>query len=133
MAASTRCSEHPPTADAAFLTPSTLLEHRVFPEVRSAEAREGREALGKPDVFGSFALYQMLASRLIPAVALAAADAWGGDSMVTFTRDGTTCLRATFRGTTADGTTAIADALAQWAAQMPAGAAAVDRTGERSR
>ena len=52
--------------------------------------------------------------------------------MVTFTRDGTTCLRSTFRGKTADGTAVIADALSQWAAQMPAGAATVDRTSERA-
>ena len=34
----------------------------------------------------------------ISAWRCAAADGWGGDSMVTFTRDGTTCLRSTFAG-----------------------------------
>jgi hypothetical protein len=52
--------------------------------------------------------------------------------MVTFTRDGATCLRSTFQGKTADGTAVIADALSQWAAQMPAGAATIDRTSERT-
>ena len=37
----------------------------------------------RPDVFGAFALYQVLASRLDPGVALTAADAWNGDAMVT--------------------------------------------------
>jgi len=118
--------EHPPTADAAFLTPSTLLQHRVFPDLDPPKLAKGERRSGTPDIFGAFALYQMLSSRLDPSVALTAADAWGGDSMVTFTRKGTTCLRATFLGKTRDGTKAITDALTQWAALMPAGAAQVD-------
>ena len=39
--------EHPPVADAAFLTPATLLEHRVLPRARSAEAAQGRAAIGE--------------------------------------------------------------------------------------
>ena len=119
--------DDPPTADAAFLTPTTLLERPRVPDVASPKLRAGERRSGKADVFGAFALYQVLASRLEPGVALAAADAWGGDAMVTFTRDGATCLRSTFQGKTAGGTAVIADALAQWAAQMPAGAATVDR------
>ena len=123
--------EHPPTADATFLTPSTLLEHRVFPEVPPPKLAKGERRSGSADVFGAFALYQVLASRVEPGLALAAADAWGGDSMVTFTRGGTTCLRSTFLGKTPDGIATIGDALSQWASQMPAGAAELDRTGER--
>jgi hypothetical protein len=82
-------------------------------------------------VFGAFALYQILASRLDPGVALTAADAWGGDAMVTFTRKGTTCLRSTFVGKTPDGTRSIGDALSQWATQMPAGAARVETEQDR--
>jgi hypothetical protein len=117
--------EHPPTTDASFLTPSTLLEHRVFPKVDTPALAKGETASGKPDVFGAFALYQILSSRLDPGVALTAADAWGGDSMITFTRAGTTCLRTTFRGKSAQGTQLIGDALTQWATQMPADSANV--------
>ena len=122
---------NPPTADAAFLTPSTLLEHRVFTEVDPPALTKGERASGKPDVFGAFALYQILASRLSPGVALTAADAWGGDAMVTFTRKGTTCLRSSFVGKTPDGTRSIGDALSQWATQMPAGAARVETQQDR--
>jgi hypothetical protein len=123
--------EHPPTADASFLTPSTLLEHRVFQPVKTPALVAGEKRSGKPDVFGAFALYQVLASRLDPGVALTAADAWNGDAMVTFTRGETTCLRATFLGQGTDGTTAITDALTQWVAQMPAGAAKVAGKSDR--
>ena len=124
--------EKPPVADASFVTPTTVLEDRVYPVLDPPKLQTGETRSGKPDVFGALALYQMLASRLDAGVALTAADAWGGDAMVTFTRDGTTCLRSTFQGTNAEGTTAIGDALTQWAALMPAGAATVDRTPEQA-
>jgi hypothetical protein len=122
---------HPPTVEAEFLTPSTLLEHRTFAALAPPALAKGERKSGKPDTFGAFALYQVLASRLDPGVALTAADAWGGDAMVTFTRKGTTCLRSTFVGKTPDGTQSIAAALSQWAAQMPAGATQVAAQPER--
>ena len=58
-------------------------------------------------MFGSFALYLMLAARSDPVAALAIADDWGGDAMVTFKRGDTTCIRTTFAGRTEDATSAI--------------------------
>ncbi len=113
----------PPTSDSSYLTPSTLLDGSTFTKVAPPKLVAGERAVGKPDVFGAFALYQVLASRLDPATALTAADAWGGDSMVTFTRKGVTCLRSTFVGRTGDGTHAIGDAITEWTAAMPAGTA----------
>jgi len=123
--------EDPPTADAAFVTPSTLVDHRTFQKVPTPKLQPGEQRAGKPDVFGSLALFQVLASRVDNATALAAADAWDGDAMVTFTRDGQTCLRATFAGRGTSGAPTIEGALQQWAAQMPAGAATVDRSADR--
>jgi|tagenome__1003787_1003787.scaffolds.fasta_scaffold20942828_2 hypothetical protein len=122
-----RLFEHPPTADSSYLSPSTVLEHRKFADVAPPAVSAGEKRAGTADVFGAFMLFEVLASRLDPSVALTAADAWGGDATVTFTRHTTTCLRTRFVGTNRDGTATIADALAQWAAQMPAGAAHVDR------
>ena len=48
----------------------------------------GEQRAGKPDVFGSLSLFQVLSSRVDNATALSAADAWDGDSMITFTRNG---------------------------------------------
>jgi hypothetical protein len=116
----------PPTTDAAFVTPSTLVDHRTFQTVPTPKLEPGEQRSGKPDVFGSLALFQVLASRVDNATALAAADAWDGDAMITFTRDGQTCLRATFAGRGTQGTPTITAALQAWAAQMPPGAATVD-------
>ncbi len=115
----------PPTSDSVYLTPSTLLDHSKFSTVRTPKLRAGEKRSGPADSFGAFALYQVLASRIDPATALAAADGWGGDAMITFTKDGTTCLRSNFVGRDRAKTAAIGAALSQWAASMPAGSADV--------
>jgi hypothetical protein len=121
----------PPTADSSFVTPSTLLDHRTFQKVKTPALQAGEKQEGKPDVFGALSLYQVLASRLDNATALSAADAWDGDAMVTFERQGQTCLRATFAGKGTKGVGTITDALHQWAAQVPAGGATVEGGGDR--
>jgi hypothetical protein len=122
---------NPPVADAVFVTPLAMLEHRTFQTVDPPALVKGEKRSGKPDVFGALALFQVLASRTDNATALSAADAWDGDAMVFFTRKGQSCLRATFAGRGTDGTTTITNALNQWAAQMPAGTALVSGTPDR--
>jgi hypothetical protein len=123
--------EDPPTADAAFVTPATLVDHRTFKTVPTPKLQTGERRVGKPDVFGALSLFQVLSSRVDNATALSAADAWDGDAMVTFTRSGQTCLRATFAGRGTDGTKTISAALQQWATQMPASSATVDAGADR--
>jgi hypothetical protein len=121
----------PPTADAVFVTPTNLLDHHTFQTVETPALLPGEKRSGKPEVLGSFSLFHLLSSRLDNATALSAADAWDGDSMITFTRKGQTCLRATIAGRAPDGTATITDALNGWAAQMPAGAATIEGTADR--
>jgi hypothetical protein len=109
----------PPSSDSAYLTPTTLVDHVPTTPVATPALLPGESAVGKADVFGAFVLYLVLATRSDPVDALGVADAWAGDAMVTFTRGGTTCLRATFTGRTPDGTGAIGDALRGWAAGAP--------------
>ena len=49
--------------------------------------------------------------------------------MITFTRDGTTCVRAAFAARTKDGTAALADAITAWTAKMPGDTASSTRDG----
>ena len=116
----------PPTSDSAYLTPSTLLDDTKLSTIATPKLRAGETRSGRADSFGAFALYQVLASRIDPATALAAADGWGGDAMITFTKGGTTCLRSNFVGRDRAKTAAIGAALSQWAAAMPAGSANVE-------
>ena len=123
-------TRRPPTP--SYLTPSTLLEHRVFQTVAPPKLAAGEKRSGKPDVFGALSLYQVLASRLDPGTALDRRRRVGRrlHGHVHPTRH----RRASGRGSWArrgDGTKTIGDALAQWAAQMPAGAAQVDAPGRR--
>ena len=122
---------NPPVADAVFVSPSAMVDHRTFQSVETPVLQKGEKASGKPDVVGALTLYQLLASRIDNATALSAADAWDGDSSVVFTAKGKTCLRTTFAGRGPEGTTAITDALNQWATQMPAGSATVNGTPDR--
>jgi hypothetical protein len=116
----------PPTSDSAYLTPSTLLDGSEFETLPTPKLREGEKRSGPPDSFGAFALYLVLASRIDPAAALSAADGWGGDAMITFSRGDSTCLRSLFVGRSEKQTAAIGSALAEWAAAMPPGAAEVE-------
>jgi hypothetical protein len=123
--------EDPPVADAAFVTPSTLLEHRTFQKVKPPALQQGEKRSGKNDVFGALSLYQVLAARTDNATALSAADAWDGDAMVTFTRNGQTCLRTAFAGKGTKGIASLSDAWKQWATQAPPDTATVDTTAKR--
>jgi hypothetical protein len=122
---------NPPVADAVFVSPSALLDHRTFQPVETPPLAAGEKRSGQPGVFGALVLYQTLASRLDNAAALSVADAWDGDAMVTFTAKGKTCVRTTFAGRAPDGTATITNALTQWATQMPAGSATVSGTPDR--
>jgi hypothetical protein len=120
---------HPPTTDAAYLTPGTLLDGAETVKVATPKLGKGEKAVDKPDVFGSFALYLMLAGRGDAGEALSVADSWGGDSMITYARAGTTCIRAAFAARSGNDTAALADALTSWAAKMPGGTASSTRDG----
>jgi hypothetical protein len=119
----------PPTADAAFLTPTTLVDGSTVTNVEPPALQSGEVGEGKPEVFGAFVLYLILATRSDPVDALRVADGWAGDAMVTFKRGDTTCVRASFAGRSSRATTDIERALEAWAAKAPARSAGAQRTG----
>jgi len=98
------------------------------PKLAADERRHGR-----PDEFGALSLYLVLASRLDPELSLHAAEGWGGDRYVGFTKrgaDGQECLRISITGDTRADTAQFADAFSQWAAKLPVGAATSTRVGD---
>jgi hypothetical protein len=92
---------------------------------------QGEKRDGAADDFGALSLYFVLASRLAPETALRAAEGWGGDRYLAFTRgaDRQECVRVAFQGDTGADTDEIASALGEWAASLPSGAAAVRHVG----
>jgi hypothetical protein len=80
--------------------------------------------------FGSTSWYLALAERIDPLVALRAVDGWGGDSYVAYDQGGKTCIRLNWQGDTPGDDQEMHDALDQWVAAMPAGAASVRADGD---
>jgi hypothetical protein len=120
----------PPVDDLSFLDPLSLLGDHARRSVTPPTVEAGEKQDGKRDVFGAFALYLLAATSGDPVHALDVARGWGADAMVTFTRSGTTCLRATFTGTNVDASQAIHDALADWATNRSGGGATVTSKGD---
>jgi len=99
------------------------------PKLTATERRHGA-----PNEFGALSLYLVLASRLDPELALRAAEGWGGDRYVGFTKRAAKdqeCVRIGITGDTRTDTAQLADAFSQWAAALPAGAATSARIGDR--
>ena len=121
----------PPVSDVSYLDPRTLLADRHVRDVKRPTLGPGERRLGRRgDVFGAFALYLVLATSGDAVGALRVADGWGGDALVTFTHDGTTCIRANFVGVDAGASAAIGDALASWSASRGAGVAEAATMGD---
>jgi hypothetical protein len=72
----------------------------------------------------------VLGERIDPFTALTATDGWGGDAYTTFEQDGKACIRIGIVGDTDDDTDELREALDQWVAAMPAGAATVEDDGD---
>ena len=119
----------PPRTEEAIVDGAAYLGQERRVRVQPPRLGTGEERVGKPDEFGALSLYVMLASRLAPRRALAAAEGWGGDSYLAFTRAEQECLRAAFTGDSRRDTTEIRDALDAWAATMPPGAVTTDHAG----
>ena len=115
----------------SYLDPRTLLKDRTIRDVPSPTLGLDETRVGKRiDGFGAFALYLLLATSGDPVAALHVADGWGGDALSTFTREGTTCIRANFVGVDRAASTAIGDALATWSASRASGVTDVAADGD---
>ncbi len=94
---------------------------------------EGGEKKFDSGAFGAVTWYLMLAERMPVRDALAAADGWGGDAYVGFTRDGSSCARMAYAGETPQDTKQMFSALRRWSAAAPGSATKVTRDGGRVR
>jgi hypothetical protein len=121
----------PPTTDEQLLDPSRYLARESALEVEKPALPEGVPKDGEVDSgdFGAFTWLLVLAERIDPLVALQAVDGWGGDAYVAYTQDGKTCMRMAWLGDTSTDDQEMRDALNQWVAAMPAGAASVTSDG----
>ena len=81
-------------------------------------------ATAKPNEFGALSLYLVLASRLDPELTLHAAEGWGGDRYVGFTKraaKGQECVRIAIVGDTETDTAQLADGVFAVGCRAPNG------------
>jgi hypothetical protein len=125
-----RAFRTPPKSEEEIIDPVAARSARTPAKVAVPKLAQGEKRDGSADDFGAMSLYLVLASRLDPKTAVAAAEGWGGDRYLAFTKakpggGRQECLRVAFRGDTNVDTTEIADALEQWIVRLPAGAASL--------
>ena len=124
----------PPRTEEDIIDPVAARSNRSAVRVKTPKLTDDERRNGKADDFGVLSLYLVLASRIDPQLALRAAEGWGGDRYVGFTRrgtDGQECVRVVFAGDTSADTAEIADVLTTWTSALPAGAATSERVGDR--
>ncbi|MBN2623323.1 MAG: hypothetical protein JXA83_08145 [Acidimicrobiales bacterium] len=122
--------------DDAFAEPPASSEHLLDPrsyfagdqpvDVDQPDLPDGGDEVGEPGPIGATTLYVLLAERIDPLDALAAADGWGGDNAIAYDDGERTCVRADLVGDTPEDTDEIARALRDWAAVGSPGAASVE-------
>jgi hypothetical protein len=113
----------PPRSEAALVSPWMLGRAGGLGALDEQPLGAGERRIGPRERIDAFGLYVLLASRIGPDRALAAADRWGGDEWIVLERDGVTCSRVTVRSRTGPGVAVLADAAERWAAAMSPGTA----------
>jgi hypothetical protein len=120
---------NPPTTELDVLDPVDYLRPVPTRTLAAPRLAPGARRVGSPSDFGALTLYVMLASRIDPTSALGAADGWGGGSVVQYQAGGRSCTAVRVTGRSGLDTAALARALAEWAAAMPAGQVALASPG----
>jgi hypothetical protein len=122
-----------PTHDIALLDPLDAVRD-PFPhtaDVPVPALTSGEKEFDSGD-FGALTWYLLLAARIAPKAALAAADGWGGDAFVAYhDSTGTACATMTYAGRTAADTRLMTTALRQWVAAGSSADAQVSTAGGR--
>ena len=118
-----------PSEETALLDPLKGLKDRRKPvKVATPKLEKGEKKLDS-GTFDVLTWYLMLAERVPLKQSLAAADGWGGDRYVSFTRKNRSCARISYAGRTSQDTTRMLLALQGWVADAPGSPAKVNLVG----
>lgn len=123
---------NPPATEAAFVTPWTFAQGTDVRPVAVPALAADETRVGRAERLDAYGLFLLLASRLGPDQALAAADRYGGDRWVLFDRDGVRCSRVAVRSNSRAGAPVLQRAVADWVATLPAGVASATSAGRSS-
>ena len=107
----------PPTRDLGLVDPTALVGPHEWVRVPAPPLGRLEVELGDPFPMDAVGLYLVLAEHLPWTDALVAAERWGGDRAVAFTRAGQPCVRMRYAGRHGvEDAVAIGDAFRRWEA-----------------
>ena len=110
----------PPTSELQVFDPYVYLARQPVSSVPALVAGKGENEFDSGD-FGAMSWYVVLSQRIDPHLALPAADAWGGDAYLSYTKNNKSCMRDVLAASTAAGVPALVSAFTAWAQAMPPG------------
>jgi hypothetical protein len=90
-------------------------------EVPQPDLPDGVDDRLEEGIASAVDVFVILAERIDPAVALAAADGWGNGRWVSYEQDGRTCVRFTVASDSDDDARELDGALGEWLAAAPSG------------
>ncbi len=124
-----RAFANPPVSEEQIIDPVAARAAQAPKRLPAPKLARDEKRHGDVDDFGAFSMYLVLAARLEPKVALTAAEGWGGDRYVAYTKRGTDreCVRVAIAGDTVADTKEIGDAFEEWITALPDGAASLRR------
>ena len=93
----------PPTSEEQIIDPVAASAAQAPKRIPAPKLARDEKRHGDVDDFGALSMYLVLAARLDPKVALTAAEGWGGDRYVAYSKRGTDqeCVRVAIEGDTA--------------------------------
>ncbi|MBI2708238.1 MAG: hypothetical protein HYX34_00860 [Actinobacteria bacterium] len=119
----------PPRSEEQLLNPFAYLDGDEPEKVGAVTVPKGAKVFDRTPL-GASLLYLLLADRIDPQQALAAADGWGGDASALYDYRGKVCVAVDLRGEDQAATDRLATNLTSWAATLPRQAGAtIDRRG----
>ncbi|MFO7590875.1 MAG: hypothetical protein R6X23_08255 [Acidimicrobiia bacterium] len=119
----------PPPSDEHIVDPVSFVGNEDPDPPAKPKLGPGEVRRGGADEIGVVLLYFVLAARVDPRAALAAATGWKGDTYVGFARGDVPCIRAAIRTDSGVEARELAAALGEWAGPDPQDAVSVARRG----
>ena len=122
-----RAFRSPPTEEAQIIDPVGHAAGEKAQHVATPKLPPGAKKTDDDSAFGQISLFEVLGSRLPYLASWAAVAGWKGDTSVTYSQDGRTCIAFDVAMKSTDSAMLLATTFTRWAQQVPG--ASVKRDG----
>jgi hypothetical protein len=114
-----RAFGEPPTEEAQIIDPVGHPADEKAQPVATPKLPGGAKRLDKDAAFGQVSLFEVLGSRLPYQASWKAVAGWKGDTYVTYSQTGKTCIAVDVAMSTTDASSLLAATFTRWAQQVP--------------